>query len=126
MLDLNRWAYGFTCELRIETILAAFNAEGPWQWRLHDSVIFGDYLSCRPAEHVWLRVHELAQMGQGPSPLFATEQIRAAAGRRDKGFAASLQIGAGCNVGQAEVDLVFRGLLQGINATSITEIEPYD
>src|SRR5579872_6391166 len=52
------WAYDFVCDRPIGAILDAFNAAGPWQWRLHESAVYGDYLNCRPMEHVRVRVHE--------------------------------------------------------------------
>jgi hypothetical protein len=126
MLKVHKWAYDFTCDQPIETILAAFNAAGPWQWQLRDSTIFGDYLSCRPNERVWVRVHEYSRMGYGPIPLLASEHFRASAGRRDKAFAASLQIDGESMAARPEIDHVFQRLLQRINATNMTEIEPYD
>jgi hypothetical protein len=120
-----RWAYDFTCDQPIDTILAAFNGAGPWQWQMHDSVIFGDYLSCRPRVGLWVRVHEYSQLGNRPMPLFASEHFRASAGRRDKGFAAALQIDGERSTRPA-IDRVFQRLLKGIGATDVTEIEPYD
>jgi hypothetical protein len=121
-----KWAYDFTCEQPIETILAVFNSAGPWQWQMRDSAIFGDYLSCRPNEHVWVRIHEYAQLGNRPTPLFASERFRVSAGRRDNGFAASLQIDDERASTRAGIDAIFRRLLQGIGVSSIAEIEPYD
>jgi hypothetical protein len=121
-----KWAYDFATGKPIEGILAAFNAAGPWQWELRESVIFGDYLSCRPEEHVWVRVHEYSQMGRGPVPLFATEHFLASAGRPGKGFAASLQIGTEEMAKRSEIDQIFRRLLKDINARNVSEIEPYD
>ena len=106
------WAYDFTCDQPIEAILAAFVAAGPWQWRLCDSAVYGDYLNTRPKERVRVRVHEYPQM------VFV--------GPRDKGFSALLQIDAESMATRSEIDDVFRRLLQGINATNMTEIEPYD
>ena len=127
MPSVHKWAYDFGCNQSIKGILDAFNAAGPWQWQMRESVIFGDYLSCRPNDRVWVRVHEYSQMGGGPIPLFATEHFLASAGRRDKGFAASLQINdENWAELSSEIDQVFRRLLQGINARKVTEIEPYD
>ena len=120
------WAYDFSCDQPIDTILAAFNKAGPWQWELRDSMIFGDYLSCRPKDGVRVRVHEYAQMRHGPTPLFASEHFLASAGHRDKGFAAALQIHSESTATRDEIDQVFRHLLQAINAANMIEIEPYD
>ena len=57
------WAYDFACDQPIEAILVAFNAAAPWQWTLRDSAAYGDYLNCRPQEHVRLRVHAYPQVG---------------------------------------------------------------
>ena len=106
------WAYDFDCDQSIEAILAAFNSAGPWQWGLGDSTTYGDYLNCRPKEHVRVRIHEYPQM------LFI--------GKRDKGFSALLEIRPESTATWFEIDGVFRRLLQEIEATNITEIEPYD
>lgn len=106
------WAYDFACDLSMEAMLAAFNAAGPWRWDLSDSATYGDYLNCRPDEEVHVRVHEYPQM------LFV--------GLRDKGFSALLEIHAESTATRFEVDDVFRRLLQTVEATNITEIEPYD
>jgi hypothetical protein len=110
------WAYDFACDLPIEDILAAFNAAGPWQWGLRESAVYGDYLNCRPNEYVRLRVHEYPQTGAYGTFI----------GLRDKGFSALLEIESSDDVTQAEIDGVFRGLLQTVKATGTTEIEPYD
>jgi len=106
------WAYDFTCDQTLEAILAALNSAGPWQWALGESAVYGDYLNCRPNEHVRVRLHEYPQM------LFV--------GLRDKGFSALLEIRAESMATRFEIDAVFRRLLQEIDATNVTEIEPYD
>jgi hypothetical protein len=127
MPGVHKWAYDFHCNQSIESILDAFNATGPWQWQMRESVIFGNYLSCRPNDWVWIRVHEYSQMGRGPVPLFATEHFLASAARRDGGFAASLQINDENSAKiSCEIDQVCRRLLQGINARKVAEITPYD
>src|SRR5262245_58556195 len=121
MPSVHKWAYDFDCGQSIERILDAFNAAGPWQWQMRESVIFGNYLSCRPNDRVWARVHEYSQMGGGPVPLLATEHFIASAGRRGKGFAAALQINDDNWADlSSEIDQVFRRLLQEINARKVT------
>jgi hypothetical protein len=109
------WAYDFTCEQPIEAIPAAFNAHGPWQWQLRDSDFYGDYLNCRPKQHVRLRIHEYPSKGHVKF-----------VGLRRKGFKALLEIEAEGATSRSEIDDVFRRLLQGINARNVIEIEPYD
>jgi len=110
------WAYDFTCDHRIEAILAAFNAAGPWQWQQRESAVYGDYLNCRPLQHVRLRVHEYPSVGEYGTVI----------GLRDKGFTALLQGGSESTSTRAAIDDVLRRLLQAIKATNVTEIEPYD
>ena len=110
------WAYDFACDQPIETVLAAFNAAGPWQWQLRESAVYGDYLNCRPDAHVRLRVHEYPQTGE-----YGTFT-----GLRDKGFSALLEVDSGSAAAQPEIDGVFRRLLQAIDATNVTDIEHYD
>ena len=110
------WAYDFACDRSLADILAAFNAAGPWQWDLHESAWYGDYLNARPLDGVRVRVHAYPQAGEGG--VFV--------GLRDKGFSASLQIEAECSATQAEVDEVLRRLLNRVSAEDLKEIEPYD
>ena len=107
------WAYDFDCDLSIEAILAAFNSIGPWQWVLSESSVYGDYLNCRPKEHVRVRLHEYPQM------LFVGFS-------RGEGFSALLEIRPEAVATQFEIDGVFRRLLREIDAINITEIDPYD
>ena len=100
----------------IETVLAAFNAAGPWQWQLRESAVYGDYRNRRPDAHVRLRVHEYPQTGE-----YGTFT-----GLRDKGFSALLKLYCGSVSSQPEIDGVFRRLLQAIDATNVTDIEHYD
>jgi hypothetical protein len=110
------WAYDFVCDRTIEVILAAFNAAGPWQWMMRESAVYGDYLSCQPKEHVRVRVHEYPQTGEYGTFV----------GLRDNSFSALLEIEAESGATRSETDRVFQHLLQMINATDVTEIEPYD
>jgi hypothetical protein len=112
---MTEWAYEFACDRPIEAIPAAFNAAGPWQWQLHDSHFYGNYLNCRPQDRVRLRVHEYPSKG-----------VISFVGLREKGFKALLEIEAGSGTTRSEIDDVFRRLLQTINATNVMEIEPYD
>jgi hypothetical protein len=97
-------------------MLAVFNEAGPWRWEPHESAWYGDYLNARPAEGVRVRVHEYPQVGEGG--VFV--------GLREKGFSALLQIEGESPATQAEVNDVFRGLLNRVNATDMKVIEPYD
>jgi hypothetical protein len=110
------WAYDFACDQSIEGVLAAFNAAGPWQWSLRESAVYGDYLNCRPTAGVRVRVHEYPQTGEYGTFV----------GLRDKGFSALLEIEASSVANRRGTDDVFRRLLQRIDATGVTEIEPYD
>jgi len=110
------WAYDFACDRSIEDLLRIFNEAGSWQWALHESAWYGDYVNTRPSKGVRVRVHEYPQMGEG-----GTFQ-----GQRDKGFMALLEIDAESVATQAEIDPVFRGLLSRVDATDLSAIEPYD
>jgi hypothetical protein len=111
-----QWAYDFVCDRPIEAILDAFNTAGPWQWSLRESAVCGDYLNCRPMEHVRVRVHAYPQTGEYGTFV----------GLRDKGFSALLEVEAERTAIRSEIDGVLRHLLQTINATDLTEIAPYD
>jgi hypothetical protein len=75
---------------------------------------YGYYLNSRPQERVQVRVHEPSQ--------FLGNYI---AGVREEGFKAMLEIGVEGAATRAEFDGVVRRLLQAINATDVTEIDPY-
>jgi hypothetical protein len=98
-------------------MLAIFNQAGPWQWERRESAWYGDYLNTRPAEGIRVRVHEYPQTGEAGMTFV---------GLRDKGFSALLHIEAEGSTTQEEVDSIFRGLLSRVNASEVTEIEPYD
>jgi hypothetical protein len=110
------WAYDFGCEQTLEDMRSVFNEAGPWHWELSDSAWYGDYLNTNPASGVCVRVHEYPQMGE------AGEFV----GLQRKGFSPLLEIKDASSAAREEVDEVFRGLLQRVNATKIMEIEPYD
>ena len=110
------WAYDFACGQPSRPFLPRFNAAGPWQWTQRESAVYGDYLNCRPKDGVRLRVHEYPQIGEYGTFV----------GLRDKGFSALIEIDADGVATRSEIDVVFRRLLQAINATNVTEIEPYD
>jgi len=110
------WAYDFGCDQSLEDMLSVFNEAGPWHWVLRDSAWYGDYLNTNPTGGVRVRVHEYPQRGE--AGMFV--------GLRRKGFSILLEIKAESSAAQAEVDEVFRGLMERVNATNITEIEPYD
>jgi hypothetical protein len=112
-MDKIYWAYDFGCDRSMQEIRAAFNAAGPWQWEERESIHYGAYLSSRPTDGVWLKVHEYP----GDAGLVP--------GLGDKGFKAQLEIPAG-STARAEIDGIFRCLLQAIDATNVTKIEPYD
>jgi hypothetical protein len=109
------WAYDFTARVPIRAVRTTFNEAGPWQWQAHDSQYYGDYLNCRPEPHVRLRVHEYPGIG-----------LVNFTGRRLKGFKAMLEIEPESTATRAEIDTVFRRLLQALGARHVTETVPYD
>ncbi len=110
------WAYDFASERSLGGMVSIFNEVGPWKWELRESSWYGDYLNAQPVEGVRLRVHQYPQTGE------AGEFV----GLRKEGFSALLRIKAESSATKAEIDKVFRGLLERINAIDIKEIEPYD
>jgi hypothetical protein len=106
------WAYDFACDRSMQDVRTAFNAAGPWQWERRERIHYGYYLSSRPMEGVWLKVHE-----------YPGDEGKVA-GLGDKGFKAQLE--APTDTAQTEIDEIFRRLLRAIDATSVIRIEPYD
>ena len=117
------WAYVFTCEQPIEAMLAAFNAAGPWPWRLGDSAWYGDYLGARPAQGVRLRIHEFPSSGSEEAGVYVGPGTVDGVAY-DRGFTALLEVED--PAAKAEIDRVFHGLLAAIGAANVNEIEPYD
>ena len=103
-MDRVSWGYDFNCDKSIAAVHAVLNTEGPWQWTIGDSDIYGDYLKCRPKERADIRVYDARQFW------------RWSAGDRE-GFWAEL---ACDGEDRAQIDLKFRDLLGVINATNIS------
>ncbi len=59
--------FAFDSDLTLEDMQTVLNAAGPWQWVMHDSYWYGDYLLTRPDEGG----SKLAIMEQRQSPMFA-------------------------------------------------------
>jgi outer membrane usher protein FimD/PapC len=97
------WGYDFDCDQSIESLLAAFNAAGPWVWRRRDSDIYGYYLRCEPGVRAEAAVYRRSQ--------FWTWRT----GDRD-GFYSALYSEPEA---RTEIDRVFCSLLQSTNATNI-------
>ncbi len=110
------WAYDFASERSLGSMLSVFNEAGPWEWELRESSWYGEYLNTQPTKGVRVQVHQYPQTGE------AGEFV----GLRDEGFSALLRIKAESSATKAEIDKVFRGLLERINAVDLKEIEPYD
>ena len=103
-MDRVSWGYDFNCDKSIAAVHAVFNTEGPWQWAIGDSDIYGDYLKCRPKEHAKICVYDARQ--------FWTWRT----GDRE-GFWAELTCEG---EDQPELDQRFRDLLRAIDATNIS------
>jgi hypothetical protein len=118
------WAYAFSCDKSMKTILTACNEAGPWQWEERESAWYSDYLSTRPVEGVRVRIHEFPQSNEvggvfvGPG---SDEGVH-----YDKGYTGLLEIREESAATKEDVDKVFRDLMSKINAENIKEIEPYD
>jgi hypothetical protein len=110
------WAYDFARHRPIAEVAALFNEAGPWQWQLRESAVYGDYLNCRPAAGIRLRLHEYPQTGE-----YGTFS-----GLRGEGFSALLEIESQSEATQSELDSAFRVLLRRIGITDPISIEPYD
>ncbi len=101
------WAYAFTCDQPLESILAVFNQAGSWKWECRESHSYGDYLNTRPIDGVRVRIH----IQESPP------------GSKYSGL---LQIEPDSTAERQEIDDTFRALLVQIDARDLAEIEPYD
>ena len=106
-------AYDFACDLALERLRDAFDAAGPWLWRLRDSSLLSDYLACIPADDARIRVFEY------PGPL------RVFVGLGDKGYLAMIQVESGEEQTLAELDAAFCNLIGTVGATRVTPIAPF-
>lgn len=118
------WAYVFTCDKPIEVILAVCNEAGPWQWVLRESAWYGDYLSTWSFKGLRVRIHEFPSQASEAGVFVGPGTVEGV--RYDQGYTALLEIESESSATKAEIDEVFRGLLERINAENIKEIEPYD
>jgi hypothetical protein len=107
-MDHAAWGYDFASDMSVETMLAAFNSGGPWQWTMGDSDIFGFYVRCQPKERAKIRVYEARQ--------FCTPWQGDCIGDRE-GFCAELMCD---DEDRAQIDRDFLTLLRGIEARNIS------
>ena len=114
------WAFEFACNLSLDAIREAFNAAGSWHWRPVDSDSYGDYLVCRPepyasvGKYVKFRVHEYP--GNGLFKLDGLDPLG--------GYKAQFEIAPQSAITRPEIDVVFRRLLEAVQAQSVIEVEP--
>jgi len=100
------WAYDFTFERSLETLLGVLEAAGQWPWQGRDSHWYGTYLNSRPEPGVRVRIHHFPDQPQPFSALLES-QPEAAAKRE-------------------AIDTLFRAQLSGAGARDLRPIEPYD
>jgi hypothetical protein len=100
------WAYDFSFERPLESLLEAFNAAGPWTWQGRESHWYGSYLNSRLVAGLRLRVHNFPDQ---PQP-----------------FSALIEIAPGSGATRAAIDAALRALLAAAGARDLREIEPYD
>jgi hypothetical protein len=115
-------AYEFTCDMSLEEMFKVLNEKGSWQWTMHDSHWYGDYLNCRPEEGIRVRIHHPAEFNGGitqdPKDLDPKDRYTALFTIESKAATRGLHDDA--------VDQIFRELLVHLHARNLREIEYYD
>jgi hypothetical protein len=109
------WAYEFNCELTPDQIAAKFNDAGPWTWSRRESEWYGDYLICRPAGHMRLRIHDRSEH------FFGSDQFE-----RGPRYKCQLETSANFKADRDAIDPIFLNLVAGLLATDLKAIDPYD
>lgn len=66
------FAFGFECDRTLDQIVSQLNDAGPWSWQVRESYWYGDYLNCRPAKGIRIRIHDHGQ----PQPPRFQQQAR--------------------------------------------------
>src|ERR1700740_3096098 len=117
MKQMQSWAYDFDCVLDLDGMASAMNTDGIWKWQGRESYSYGDYLNTRPAPGVRVRIH------QYPQTVGAGTQFT---GPRESGFMALLEMADQSASTREQIDKVFRDLLDKIQATHVSAIEPYN
>jgi len=60
-MTMKAFAWKFESDKTLEEILSELNAVGPWRWEARESYWYCDYLNCRPASGIRIRIHDHGQ-----------------------------------------------------------------
>jgi hypothetical protein len=103
-------------------MLKFLKKNGSWKWTMHDSHWYGDYLNCRPAEDLRVRIHHPAEFNGGitqdPKDQDPKDRYTALLTFDSKTATRGLHDDA--------VDHIFRELLVHLHARNLREIACYD
>ncbi len=109
------FAFRFDCDMTLDQIVSQLNDTGPWKWQGHESYWYGDYLNCRPAKDVRIRIHDHGQ----PQPPHFQQQS-------GPDYTMQVDIDSESDVEASRFVGLAKELLVKIGARNILEIEPYD
>lgn len=108
------FAWKFHCDKALDQIVSHLNGAGPWEWQGRESYWYGDYLNCRPAEGVRVRIHD---HGEPTPPQFERSELD---------YTMQLDISTESGVETSSFISLAKELLTKIGAANIVEIDPYD
>ena len=109
------FAFRFDCNGTLDQIVSQMNDAGPWKWQARESYWYSDYLNCRPARGVRIRIHD---HGQATQPNFQQQS--------GPDYTMQVDIDAEADVEASRFVGFAKELLVKIGARNILEIEPYD
>lgn len=109
------WAYEFDSSLPLLELQQRLNATGQWTWTARESAWYGDYLICRPARGVRVRIHDRDERFFG-SP------------DREEGprYKCQFDVTAGGGEVRSELEQAFAAMIRAVNPDGFREIETYD
>jgi len=106
------WAYEFQCDLSLEALLDALEANGPWSWTQRESYVEGSYINCRPDGHSRIKINKFPQG-------FVDRDGQ-------EGFSALIRTSLDHAAARQALDRSLKELLKAVGATELVAIEPYD
>ena len=103
------WAYEFDSALPLVELQAKLNAIGTWLWTARENDWYGEYLICRPADGVRVRIHDRSQ------PFFGSME-------REAGpqYKCQLDVNSGEQAVRQTLDPIFKAMVEGRGANRLS------
>jgi hypothetical protein len=114
-MAMRAFAWKFDSDQTLNQMVSQLNAVGPWQWEARESYWYCDYLNCRPAPGVRVRIHDHGE----PTPQHNFE-------RSAPDYTMQVDIDTELAGEASGFVSLAKELLAKIGALNISEIEAYD